>query len=89
MKFFNFLANALSEVTGQPSMKRFTAFIIVGCIVSIHVYYEVTGQPGNLLTCYKWDVGFAAVLLGVATVAQLLSIWKGTPTEPTETEKPH
>lgn len=72
----NFFTSMLSE-QGKVSHKRFISLVctIVVCFVSI---WAAVKYPQYITEVFRGLLIFISVMSGVATVAQVLSIWKGT-----------
>jgi hypothetical protein len=86
IKLFNWIGRALSE-NGVPSSKRLFAFMLV-LTVCYTILYKVHVSHDLPTYIYYPALGMIALLAGVATVAQLMQIWKGGPTPPTDNSKP-
>ena len=86
MKLFNWIGNALSE-NGTPSSKRLYAFmfVVTTCIV---VMYQVFHSMKLDTYIYYPMLTMIALLAGVATVPQLIKLWRGggDKTEDTKSE---
>lgn len=79
-KLINWIGLALSE-SGQPSSKRLYGFMFVltvcGAIVyKVHVAHDL---PSYI---YYPALGMIALLAGVATIPQLIQLWRGGGKEP-------
>jgi hypothetical protein len=74
-KLFNWIGRALSE-NGTPSSKRLFGFMFVltvcyGILYKIHISHELSKY------IYYPALAMIALLAGVATVPQLIQIWRG------------
>jgi drug/metabolite transporter (DMT)-like permease len=74
---FNWIGRALSE-GGTPSSKRLFAFMFV-LTVCYAILYKVHMSHDLPTYLYYPALGMIALLAGVATIAQLMSIARGTP----------
>lgn len=87
-KLFTWIGNALSE-KGVPSSKRLITFLfaLTVCYGVIYVIHRAHNFPQYL---YYGLIVMIALLMGVATVPQLMEIWRGksNPTPPTDNTKP-
>lgn len=75
MKLLIWIGKALSD-NGVPSSKRLITFIfaLTVCYGVIYVIHRVHNFPQYL---YYGLIVMIALLLGVATVPQIMEIWKG------------
>lgn len=75
MKLFNWIGNALSE-NGNPSSKRLFGFMftVTACIVVMYqVFHSMKLDP----YIYYPLLGIITLLAGVATLPQLIKLFRG------------
>lgn len=75
MRLFNWIGNALSE-DGTPSSKRLFGFMFV-VTVCIVVMYQVFHSMRLDTYIYYPLLGMIALLAGVATLPQLIKLFRG------------
>jgi len=75
MKLFNWIGRALSE-NGSPSSKRLFGFIFV-LTICYTILYKVHVSHDLPKYIYYPALGIISLLAGVATMAQIISIYKG------------
>ncbi len=87
MKLFTWIGNALSE-KGVPSSKRLITFMfaLTTCYAILYTVHRTHNLPTYI---YYPLLTMIALLAGVATVPQLMEIWRGksNPTPPTDNQK--
>ena len=86
MKLFNWIGRALSE-NGSPSSKRLFGFILI-LVISFGIVYKVL-VAHDLPTYILYPTyGVILLLTGVATLPQLIKLWRGgsDKTEDTKSE---
>ena len=84
IKLFNWIGRALSE-NGNPSSKRLFAFmfVITTCIVVMYKVFHSMELPTYVYYPLLTMIG---LLAGVATVPQIIQLWRGG-SAPKEEEK--
>lgn len=77
MKLINWIGAALSD-GGEPSSKRLIAFMFA-VVVCFGVCWDVVSKLQNQFAQYLFAGLLIAIflLLGVATVPQIIELWKG------------
>ena len=85
-KLFNWIGRALSE-SGNPSSKRLFAFmfVVTTCIVVMYKVFHSMELPTYV---YYPMLTMIALLAGVATVPQIIQLWRGSSAQPNKDEKP-
>jgi len=75
MKLFKFIGDALSE-NGVPSSKRLFAFmfVVTVCYGVIYAVHRTHSLPTYI---YYGLLTMIALLAGVATVPQIIKLWRG------------
>lgn len=85
-KLFNWIGRALSE-SGNPSSKRLFAFMFV-LTTCYAILYKVHRSHELPTYVYYPALGMIALLAGVATVPQIIQLWRGNSAQPSKDEKP-
>ena len=73
----NFLKSMLSE-GGRISHKRVIS-IMVSLVICLGSAWTIYKHPTLISDTLHWLLVFVLLMSGVATVAQIMNIWKGTP----------
>ena len=81
---WNYLKSALSE-SGEPSSKRLISFLVALCLCFILIWATVK-YPNYILHLSDAAMLFILILLGVATISQILAVIR--PGSNTDTTKP-
>lgn len=85
-RLFNWIGNALSE-KGVPSSKRLVLFMfaVTTCACVVYAVHKLHAFPQYL---YYGLLIMIALLAGVATVPQIMEIWRGksAPIDPPKSE---
>jgi len=81
---WQFLKSALSE-NSEPSSKRLISFLVAICLCFILIWATVK-YPNYILHLSDASMVFILILLGVATLSQILAIVR--PGSNTDTTKP-
>jgi len=81
----NFFKSMFSE-GGKVSHKRVIS-IMVTIVICLGSSWTIYKYPNLISDTLHWLLVFVLLMSGVATVAQIMSIWKGTPLPKDENEK--
>lgn len=73
----NFLKSMFSE-GGKISHKRVIS-ILVSIVICLGSAWTIYKHPALISDTLHWLLVFVLLMSGVATVAQIMAIWKGTP----------
>jgi cobalamin biosynthesis protein CobD/CbiB len=84
IKLFNWIGRALSE-NGNPSSKRLFGFlfVLVVCVGTAFVIFYTQSFAKYL---FYGLCAMIALLAGVATMPQLIQLWRGNPNPPNKTD---
>lgn len=83
---FNWIGRALSE-NGNPSSKRLFGFMFV-LTVCYAILYKVHRSHDLATYIYYPALGMIALLAGVATVPQIIQLWRGGSAKDEEQAQP-
>lgn len=81
----NFFKSMFSE-GGKVSHKRVIS-IMVTIVICLGSSWTIYKYPTLISDTLHWLLVFVLLMSGVATVAQIMSIWKGTPLPKDDNEK--
>lgn len=81
----NFFKSMFSE-GGKVSHKRVIS-IMVTIVICLGSSWNIYKYPTLISDTLHWLLVFVLLMSGVATVAQIMSIWKGTPLPKDDNEK--
>lgn len=84
MKLFNWIGRALSE-RGMPSSKRLFAFMFV-MVVCFGAVYTILRQHNFIQYLFYGLLTMIGLLAGVATVPQIIQLWRGGNGNPVKDE---
>lgn len=82
---FNWIGRALSE-KGNPSSKRLFGFLFV-LVACFGVVYTILKQHNFVQYLFYGVLIMVALLAGVATMPQIIELWRGNSNKPTEPPK--
>jgi len=82
----NFLNSMFSE-GGKISHKRVIS-ILVSIVICAGSAWTIYKHPALISDTLHWLLVFVLLMSGVATVAQIVALWKGTPQPPNNTANP-
>jgi len=82
----NFFKSMFSE-GGKISHKRVIS-IMVSLVICAGSAWTIYKHPTLISDTLHWLLVFVLLMSGVATIAQIMNIWKGTPLPPSNSQTP-